>query len=121
MAEVTLRAIDINRLPALVLFTRNRSNTEILSVINGIILHLKRIIYKCIIFLLSNVLFVIGDCNISELLSSLINAQEMFTIQQQIEIREEGERNMREMIKVEQDEAYQQSLAIDRYIFINKS
>lgn len=35
MAEVTLRAIDINRLPALVLITRNRSNTEILSVING--------------------------------------------------------------------------------------
>ncbi|XP_015372334.1 PREDICTED: FAS-associated factor 1 isoform X1 [Diuraphis noxia] len=89
MAEITLRAIDINRLPALVLFTRNRSNTEILSVING-------------------------DCNISELLSSLINAQEMFAIQQQIEIKEEGERNMREMIKVEQDEAYQQSLAIDR-------
>ncbi|KAE9542579.1 hypothetical protein AGLY_002490 [Aphis glycines] len=89
MAEITLRAIDINRLPALVLFTRNRSNTEILSVING-------------------------DCNISELLSSLINAQEMFAMQQQVEIKEEGERNMREMIKVEQDEAYQQSLAIDR-------
>ncbi|XP_050422174.1 FAS-associated factor 1 [Adelges cooleyi] len=89
MAEVTLRAIDVNRLPALVLITRNRSNTEILSVING-------------------------DCNISELLSSLINAQEMFAMQQQVEIKEEGERNMREMIKVEQDEAYQQSLAIDR-------
>lgn len=41
----------------------------------------------------------------------------MFAMQQQIEIKEEGERNMREMIKVEQDEAYQQSLAIDRYIF----
>lgn len=39
MAEVTLRAIDIDRLPALVLITRNRSNTEILSVINGNILH----------------------------------------------------------------------------------
>jgi len=40
MAEVTLRAIDIERLPALVLITRNRSNTEILSVINGKILAL---------------------------------------------------------------------------------
>lgn len=89
MAEVTLRAIDVNRLPALVLITRNRSNTEILSVING-------------------------DCNISELVTSLINAQEMFALQQNIEMKEEGERNMREMIKVEQDEAYQQSLAIDR-------
>jgi len=41
----------------------------------------------------------------------------MFALQQQIEIKEEGERNMREMIKVEQDEAFQLSLAIDRYIF----
>lgn len=41
MAEITLRAIDVNRLPALVLITRNRSNTEILSVINGIFSFLK--------------------------------------------------------------------------------
>jgi len=40
----------------------------------------------------------------------------MFSMHQQVEVKEEGERNMREMIKVEQDEAYQQSLAIDRYI-----
>lgn len=40
----------------------------------------------------------------------------MFAMQQQVEIKEEGERNVREMIKVEQDEAYQKSLAIDRYI-----
>lgn len=64
-----------------------------------------------------SILNVTGNCNISELVTSLINAQEMFTLQQNIEIKEEGERNMREMIKVEQDEAYQQSLAIDRYIF----
>jgi len=38
----------------------------------------------------------------------------MFALQQNIEMKEEGERNIREMIKVEQDEAYQQSLAIDR-------
>lgn len=43
----------------------------------------------------------------------------MFAMQQQIEVKEEGERNLREMIKVEQDEAYQQSLAIDRY-YMNK-
>lgn len=112
MAEITLRAIDINRLPALVLFTRNRSNTEILSVING------KISSVCSTYNLSktSIFNCVGDCNISELLSSLINAQEMFAIQQQVEIKEEGERNMREMIKVEQDEAYQQSLAIDRYI-----
>lgn len=44
----------------------------------------------------------------------------MFALQQQVEIKEEGERNMREMIKVEQDEAYQQSLAIDRYVLTIK-
>lgn len=43
MAEVTLRAIDIDRLPALVLITRNRSNTEILSVINGNILYVNNL------------------------------------------------------------------------------
>lgn len=113
MAEITLRAIDINRLPALVLFTRKRSNTEILSVINGNISSS----YFSIIFNLftkTRIFNFSGDCNVSELLSSLINAQEMFARQQQVEIKEEGERNMREMIKVEQDEAYQQSLAIDR-------
>lgn len=61
---------------------------------------------------------ITGDCSISELLSSLINAQEMFALQQQIEIKEEGERNLREMIKVEQDEAFQLSLATDRYLFM---
>lgn len=44
----------------------------------------------------------------------------MFALQQQVEIKEEGERNLREMIKVEQDEAYQQSLAIDRYVLTVK-
>lgn len=114
MAEITLGAIDSNRLPALVLFTRNRSNTEILSVINGNISssNIFSIIFN--LFTKTRIFNFSGDCNISELLSSLINAQEMFAIQQQVEIKEEGERNMREMIKVEQDEAYQQSLAIDR-------
>lgn len=67
-----------------------------------------------VLLTITSILYVSGDCNISELVTSLINAQEMFALQQNIEMKEEGERNMREMIKVEQDEAYQQSLAIDR-------
>ncbi|KAI5693375.1 hypothetical protein M8J75_014753 [Diaphorina citri] len=43
-----------------------------------------------------------------------VGAQEVFGEQQRTEIREEEERNQREMIKIEQDEAYQQSLAVDR-------
>ncbi|KAG8251881.1 pre-rRNA processing and 40S ribosomal subunit assembly [Homalodisca vitripennis] len=38
----------------------------------------------------------------------------MFTEQQKQEVREEQERNAREMIKFEQDKAYQASLEIDR-------
>lgn len=38
----------------------------------------------------------------------------MFTEQQQTESKEEEQRAAREMIKVEQDEAYQQSLEVDR-------
>lgn len=39
---------------------------------------------------------------------------DVFTDQQNLEIKEEEERNSREMIKFEQDRAYQASLEIDR-------
>lgn len=38
----------------------------------------------------------------------------MFSEQQITECKEEEQRNAREMIKVEQDQAYQQSLEVDR-------
>lgn len=50
----------------------------------------------------------------NELMSQLMQVVDMFTEQQIIESREEEERAAREMIKVEQDEAYQQSLEVDR-------
>ncbi|KAL1449221.1 hypothetical protein WDU94_000437 [Cyamophila willieti] len=90
VACMTLRShMDIDRLPALVLITRMRATTEIFTVING-------------------------NVGVNELMSSLIQAQEVFGEQQRTEIREEEERNQREMIKIEQDQAYQQSLAVDR-------
>lgn len=50
----------------------------------------------------------------NELMSQLMQVVDMFTEQQIIESKEEEERAAREMIKVEQDEAYQQSLEVDR-------
>jgi len=58
--------------------------------------------------------FVIGNVGVSELLTSLIQAVDVFTEQQRMEIREEDERAARELVKREQDAAYQESLEADR-------
>lgn len=50
----------------------------------------------------------------NELLSSLIECVEVFTEHQRVEIREEAERAEREMVKLEQDLAYRESLEADR-------
>ncbi|XP_026688090.1 FAS-associated factor 1-like, partial [Diaphorina citri] len=78
---MTLRShMDIDRLPALVLITRMRATTEIFTVING-------------------------NVGVNELMSSLIQAQEVLGEQQGQRSRGEERIN---------DEAYQQSLAVDR-------
>lgn len=51
----------------------------------------------------------------SELLTCLLEASDVFSHQQSIDLKDEEERAAREMIKVEQDRAYQASLAMDRY------
>ncbi|XP_075216778.1 fas associated factor casp [Lycorma delicatula] len=89
MAAVTVRNIDVERLPALIIIMRMRSNTEIFTVVNG-------------------------NVGVNELLTSLIQAVDVFSEQQRQEIKEEEERAAREMIKIEQDQAYQASLEIDR-------
>lgn len=89
MAAVTVRNIDVERLPALIIIMRMRSNTEIFTVVNG-------------------------NIGVNELLTSLIQAVDVFTEQQRQEVKEEEERTVREMIKIEQDQAYQASLEIDR-------
>lgn len=53
---------------------------------------------------------------VNELLSSLIECVEVFTEHQRVEIKEEQERAERELVKLEQDLAYRESLAADRYI-----
>lgn len=62
------------------------------------------------------ILYCLGDVGVNELMSQLMQVVDMFTEQQIIECKEEEERTAREMIKVEQDQAYQQSLEVDRYI-----
>lgn len=58
--------------------------------------------------------FKIGNVGVNELLSSLIEAVEVFTQHQRVEIREEEERAEREFVKWEQDMAYNESLEADR-------
>lgn len=63
---------------------------------------------------LIGLVFLLGNVGVNELLTSIIQAVDVFTDQQNLEIKEEEERNSREMIKFEQDRAYQASLEIDR-------
>nr|CAH7718761.1 unnamed protein product [Callosobruchus chinensis] len=88
-AAMSLRNIPVDRLPALVLIMRIRSSTEIFNVIYG-------------------------NVGVNELLSSLIECVEVFSEHQRVEIREEAERAEREMVKLEQDLAYRESLEADR-------
>ncbi|XP_067002925.1 FAS-associated factor 1 [Anabrus simplex] len=89
VAAMTIRNIEVERLPALLIIMRMRSTTEIYTVVHG-------------------------NLGVSELLTSLIQAVDVFSEQQRLEIREEEERAARELVKREQDAAYQQSLEADR-------
>ncbi|RVE51396.1 hypothetical protein evm_003951 [Chilo suppressalis] len=89
VASMTIRSIPVDRLPALVIIMRVRSNTEIYSVING-------------------------NVGVSELVGGLMEALERFASQRDEDARLERERDARQMVKREQDEAYQQSLEADR-------
>ena len=79
----------MERLPLLLIVTRSRATNEVLTVIHG-------------------------NVNVDELMTQLLQAVEMFSEQQRVEIGEEEEREARESVKREQDEAYQLSLKADR-------
>lgn len=57
-----------------------------------------------------------GNVGVNELLSSLIEAVEVFAEHQKVEIKEEEQRAERELVKWEQDQAYRESLEADRFI-----
>ncbi|CAG9127393.1 unnamed protein product [Plutella xylostella] len=89
MASMTVRSIPVERLPALLVIMRVRSNTEIYSVING-------------------------NVGVSELVGQLVEAIERFAAARDQDAKAEHEREARQRVKREQDEAYQQSLEADR-------
>ncbi|KAK5649011.1 hypothetical protein RI129_003903 [Pyrocoelia pectoralis] len=88
-AAVSLRNIPVDKLPAIIIIMRIRSSTDVFSVIHG-------------------------NVGVSELLSSLTEAMEVFTEHQRVEMKEEDERTARELVKWEQDQAYRESLEADR-------
>ncbi|KAJ8928857.1 hypothetical protein NQ314_018514 [Rhamnusium bicolor] len=88
-AAMSLRNIPVDRLPAIVLIMKIRSTTEIFNVVHG-------------------------NVGVNELLSSLIECVEVFTEHQRVEVKEEQERAERELVKLEQDLAFRESLEADR-------
>ncbi|XP_065225467.1 FAS-associated factor 1 isoform X2 [Planococcus citri] len=92
VAAHSVRSMKTEKYPIILIITRVRRNTEILSVIHG-------------------------NVGLNELLSSLIQTVDMFSEQQITECKEEEQRNARDMIKFEQDQAYQESLEVDRAKF----
>ncbi|XP_074644046.1 FAS-associated factor 1-like [Tubulanus polymorphus] len=89
MATTTVRNFKAQQMPLILVITRTRATNEVFTVIQG-------------------------NVTIEELMSSLIQAVDVFQAQQSAEIKEENEREMREQVKQEQDQAYEESLKADR-------
>ncbi|CAH1404155.1 unnamed protein product [Nezara viridula] len=85
----TVEIIPTDSFPALFVIAPIRSQYELLNVIYG-------------------------NNGISELLSTLVAAVEIFTRNMEVEAVEEDQRNARQKIKNEQDSAYEESLEMDR-------
>ncbi|XP_014254011.1 FAS-associated factor 1-like isoform X2 [Cimex lectularius] len=85
----TVRNMNTEQLPALLIVTRSRSNTELFNVIYG-------------------------NIGLNDFYATLIHAVDMYSELQENEIKEEEERAVRQQIKTEQDHAFQQSLLMDR-------
>ncbi|MGH0147149.1 UNVERIFIED_CONTAM: hypothetical protein FKN15_010246, partial [Acipenser sinensis] len=85
----TIRTYKTDQFPLLLIIMGKRSSNEVLNVIQG-------------------------NTTVDELMMRLMAAMEIFTAQQQEDIRDEDEREARELVKREQDEAYRVSLEADR-------
>ncbi|XP_062251701.1 FAS-associated factor 1 [Platichthys flesus] len=85
----TIRTYKTDQFPLLLVVMGKRTSNEVLNVIQG-------------------------NTTVDELMMRLMGAMEIFTAQQQEDIKDEDEREAREMVKREQDEAYQLSLEADR-------
>ncbi|KAK2841172.1 hypothetical protein Q7C36_012751 [Tachysurus vachellii] len=85
----TIRTYKIDQFPLLLIVMGKRTSNEVLNVIQG-------------------------NTTVDDLMMRLMGAMEIFTAQQQEDIRDEDEREARELVKREQDEAYRLSLEADR-------
>ncbi|KAM8930562.1 FAS-associated factor 1 [Pelodytes ibericus] len=85
----TVRSQKTDQFPLFLIIMGKRSSNEVLNVIQG-------------------------NTSVDELMMRLISAMEIFTAQQQEDIKDEDEREARENVKREQDEAYRVSLEADR-------
>lgn len=85
----TIRTYKTDQFPLLLIVMGKRTSNEVLNVIQG-------------------------NTTVDELMMRLMGAMEIFTAQQQEDIKDEDEREAREMVKREQDEAYRVSLEADR-------
>ncbi|XP_061744494.1 FAS-associated factor 1 isoform X2 [Nerophis ophidion] len=85
----TIRTYQTDQFPLLLIVMGKRTSNEVLNVIQG-------------------------NTAVDELMMRLMGALEIFTAQQQEDIKDEDEREAREMVKREQDEAYRLSLEADR-------
>ncbi|XP_018407962.1 PREDICTED: FAS-associated factor 1 isoform X2 [Nanorana parkeri] len=85
----TIRSQKTDQFPLFLIIMGKRSSNEVLNVIQG-------------------------NTSVDELMMRLISAMEIFSAQQQEDIKDEDEREARENVKREQDEAYRLSLEADR-------
>ncbi|KAL6107912.1 faf1 [Pungitius sinensis] len=85
----TIRTYKTDQFPLLLIVMGKRTSNEVLHVIQG-------------------------NSTVDELMMRLMGAMEIFTAQQQEDIKDEDEREARETVKREQDEAYRVSLEADR-------
>lgn len=88
-ASMTVREIGVDRLPAMIVVAKLRSNCEVYSVIYG-------------------------NLGVNDLMVQLLELVERYVEQKAVESRDEQERADREAMLMEQDMAYNESLAADR-------
>ncbi|KAF2354151.1 UBX domain [Trinorchestia longiramus] len=90
VAGATVRGFSIEQLPALMLLTRSRGSCEVISVIYA------------------------GNSSLDELVTSMMEAAEVFEGTRRAEVSEDQQRLSRQAIMDDQDAAYQESLRADR-------
>lgn len=88
-ASLQIRNTPVNQFPAIIVVRKQRSSVEVENVIHG-------------------------NVNLDELYIQLMRNSDEYKEQLKGEIKEEQERFAREMVKMEQDAAYQESLEADR-------